>query len=96
MIRVINADVMAGLSQIDSDSVHCVVTSPPYWGLRDYSVQGQIGLEKTPELYVEKMVQVFREIRRVAASKKSLELASLHGPGKAVWDRSASREKEKK
>lgn len=46
-------------------SVQCVVTSPPYWGLRDYKTVGQIGLEKTPEEYVEKIVAVFREVRRV-------------------------------
>ena len=65
MLKIINADVLDGLARIEDNSVHCVVTSPPYWGLRDYSVDGQIGLEKTPELYVEKMVAVFREIRRV-------------------------------
>lgn len=46
-------------------SVHCVVTSPPYWGLRDYGVDGHIGLEKTPEEYVENMVRGFREVWRV-------------------------------
>ena len=43
-------------------SVHCVVTSPPYWGLRDYGLDGGIGLEPTLELYVEHMVEVFREV----------------------------------
>ena len=65
MIRIINTDVIAGLKSLPEKSVHCVVTSPPYWGLRDYGVEGQIGLEKTPEEYVSKMVQVFREVRRV-------------------------------
>lgn len=46
-------------------SVHCVVTSPPYWGLRDYGHEGQIGLEATPEEYVAAMVDVFRDVRRV-------------------------------
>lgn len=50
---------------IRSDSVQCIVTSPPFWGLRDYNARGQIGLERTPEEYVEKMVQVFREVWRV-------------------------------
>ena len=45
--------------------IHCCVTSPPYWGLRDYGVDGQLGLEKTPEEYVEKMVAIFREVKRV-------------------------------
>src|SRR6188474_1138279 len=46
-------------------SVQCVVTSPPYWGLRDYGVAGQIGLEKTPEEYVANLVEVFRLVRDV-------------------------------
>jgi DNA modification methylase len=45
--------------------VSCVVTSPPYWGLRDYGVRGQLGLESTPEAYVAALVAVFREVRRV-------------------------------
>jgi DNA modification methylase len=45
--------------------VHCCVTSPPYWGLRDYGSEGQLGLEPTPEAYVARMVAVFREVRRV-------------------------------
>jgi DNA modification methylase len=48
-----------------SESVDCIVTSPPYWGLRDYGVAGQIGLERTPEEYVETMRAVFRECWRV-------------------------------
>ena len=47
------------------ESVHCVVTSPPYYGLRDYGVDGQIGLEESPDAYVAKMVDVFREVRRI-------------------------------
>lgn len=64
-IRVINADVLDGLAQLPDESVHCVVTSPPYWGLRDYGVDGQIGLESTPAEFVSRLVCVFREVRRV-------------------------------
>lgn len=64
-VRIINSDVMEGLAQLADESVHCVVTSPPYWGLRDYGVDGQIGLEPTPAEFVERMVDVFREVRRV-------------------------------
>jgi DNA modification methylase len=65
-----HADIRVGdccdlMREMPSDSVNCVVTSPPYWGLRDYGVAGQIGLETTPEEYVSKMVGVFREVRRV-------------------------------
>ena len=48
-----------------SDCVHCCITSPPYYGLRDYQVAGQIGAEDSPEAYIAKMVEVFREVRRV-------------------------------
>lgn len=65
-IRV--GDVLDKLREMPDESVHCVVTSPPYWNLRDYSVDGQIGLETTPEIYVAKMVEVFREVRRVLRS----------------------------
>jgi DNA modification methylase len=65
LIRIIHADVIDGLAQIPDQTVQCVVTSPPYWGLRDYGVEGQIGLEKTPEEFITKMVEVFREVRRV-------------------------------
>lgn len=60
-----HADVIDGLRSLPDESVHCVVTSPPYWGLRDYGVPGQIGLEPTHIEYVERMVEVFREVRRV-------------------------------
>ncbi len=50
---------------MSEDSVDCCVTSPPYWGLRDYGVAGQIGLEPTPEAFIEKMREVFAEVRRV-------------------------------
>lgn len=53
------------LKSMTDESVQCCVTSPPYWGLRDYGVDGQLGLEKTPEEYIEKMVEIFREVRRV-------------------------------
>ncbi|MCA3247376.1 MAG: site-specific DNA-methyltransferase [Azospirillum sp.] len=64
-VRILLGDVRSRLQQLPSDSVHCVVTSPPYWGLRDYGVPGQIGLEPTPQAHVAAMVDVFREVRRV-------------------------------
>jgi DNA modification methylase len=63
--RIIPGDCLAGLRTMPDASVHCCVTSPPYWGLRDYGHDGQIGLEATPEAYVARMVEVFREVRRV-------------------------------
>ncbi len=73
-VRIIVADVMDGLAQLADESVHCCVTSPPYYGLRDYGVPGQIGLEPTLDEYIEKMVSVFREVRRVLRSDGTLWL----------------------
>jgi DNA modification methylase len=64
-ITLLLGDVRAKLAEIDSDSVDCCVTSPPYWGLRDYGVDGQIGLERTLGEHLAVMVEVFREVRRV-------------------------------
>jgi len=64
-VTVLLGDVRERLRDLPDLSVHCVVTSPPYWGLRDYNAPGQLGLEVTPEEYVVAMVQVFREVRRV-------------------------------
>lgn len=58
-------DVRDVLSLIPDNSVHCVATSPPYFGLRDYGVDGQIGLEPTPAQFVTSMTEVFRDVRRV-------------------------------
>lgn len=55
-------------------SVHCCVTSPPYWGLRDYGIEGQLGLEPTPDEYVANMVSVFREVWRVLRDDGTLWL----------------------
>lgn len=64
-IRIMTGDVFEQLRLLADDSVDCVVTSPPYWGLRDYGIAGQIGLEKTMAEHIEIMVAVFREVRRV-------------------------------
>lgn len=58
-------DCLAVLARLDADSIDCVVTSPPYWGLRDYGVDGQIGLERTLGEHLEIMVRVFEAVRRV-------------------------------
>ena len=63
--HIICADWLDGLRELPDGCVHCVVTSPPYWGLRNYNVAGQLGLEKTPDEYIAKMVAGFREVRRV-------------------------------
>jgi len=63
--RVLVGDCIEQMRTLPDGSVNCCVTSPPYFGLRDYGHAGQIGLEPTPDAYVAKMVEVFREVRRV-------------------------------
>ncbi len=67
-------DALTVLRRLPDCSVQCCVTSPPYWGLRDYGVAGQMGLEATPETYVTRMVEVFREVRRVLRDDGTLWL----------------------
>ena len=63
--RILNGDALSVLKTMDDGIVNCCVTSPPYFNLRDYHVKGQIGIEKTPEEYIENLVEIFREVRRV-------------------------------
>jgi len=62
------------LKKLDDCSVDCCVTSPPYWGLRDYGVVGQLGLESTPEEYTKNLVNVFKEVKRVLKKDGTLWL----------------------
>jgi len=68
------ADVLEALRELPDESVQCCVTSPPYWGLRDYGVEGQIGLEPDLQDYIAKMVEVFAEVRRVLRGDGTLWL----------------------
>lgn len=73
-VEIITGDCREVLRSLPDQSAHCCVTSPPYFGLRDYGVAGQIGLEKTPDAFVEEMVAVFREVRRVLRDDGTLWL----------------------
>jgi len=73
-LTVLLGDCRSVLAGLPAESVHTVVTSPPYWGLRDYGVSDQLGLEPTPEAYVADMVAVFREVRRVLRADGTLWL----------------------
>ena len=72
--RIIQGDCIEVMKTLPEQSVNCCVTSPPYFGLRDYGCDGQIGLEETPEQYIEKMVEVFRQVRRVLRDDGTLWL----------------------
>ena len=67
-------DCLEGMKRIDDGSVDCCVTSPPYYALRDYNVEGQIGLERSLDEYIDKLVDVFAEVRRVLKPTGSLWL----------------------
>jgi DNA modification methylase len=86
--RVIHGDVLESLRAMESGSVQTCVTSPPYWGLRDYGHPGQIGLEKSPAEYVAKMVEVFGEVRRVLKDDGTLwlNLGDSYAGGKTGRD----------
>lgn len=62
---IIESDAILALQKIPSESIQCIVTSPPYWGLRDYGIEGQIGLEEKLQQYINRLVSVFAETKRV-------------------------------
>lgn len=79
-------DCKETLSHLPDQSVHTCVTSPPYFGLRDYGMDEQIGLEETPEAFVAELVSVFREVRRVLRNDSTLwlNLGDRYGKGKQL------------
>lgn len=62
---IIQSDALEELRKLPDGFVQTCITSPPYYGLRDYGIDGQIGLEETPEAYIARLVEVFREVKRV-------------------------------
>ena len=71
---ILTGSALTELPDLPDQSIHTVVTSPPYWGLRDYGIEGQLGREKTPEEYVQNLVQIFREVKRVLRDDGTLWL----------------------
>ena len=84
--QIITGDCLEVMRDWPDNSIHCCVTSPPYWGLRDYGVAGQLGLEPTPDEYVAKMVAVCREVRRVLRDDGTfwLNLGDSYASGKGT------------
>ena len=72
--EIYTGDCLAVLKGMSDKSVHMCVTSPPYFGLRNYGVDGQIGLEETPDEYIEKLVDIFEQVRRVLRDDGTLWL----------------------
>ena len=71
---IINGHSLEVLKSLPDNSIDCCVTSPPYYALRDYGCDGQIGLEETPEKYIERLCEVFSEVRRVLTPEGTLWL----------------------
>lgn len=92
-VQIITGDCRRALATLPAGSVHCCVTSPPYWNLRDYGVDGQIGLEASVDEWVAELVAVFREVRRVLRDDGTVWLNlgdSYAGVRGAAWGPSAS------
>ena len=88
MIKLYHGDCLKRMAELEAESVNCCVTSPPYYGLRDYGHEGQIGLEQTPDEYVQKMVAVFREVWRVLRKDGTvwLNLGDSYNSGSGGYD----------
>ena len=86
-VRILTGDVREVLASLPSNSVQCVVTSPPYWGVRDYGVAGQIGAEPVLQDYVQALTKVFREVRRVLRPDGTLwlNIANTYSSGGRTW-----------
>ena len=98
MSRIICADAAAGLKTLPSESVQMCVTSPPYYGLRDYGTDGQIGMEETPREYIERLVEVFAEVHRVLKPDGTLWVNisdSYAGSGKGIGLTEEENEKDR-
>ena len=95
MSKIIQGDALTELKKLKEESVNCVVTSPPYWALRDYGVEGQLGLEPTFQEYINKLCDIFDEVRRVLKKDGTcwVNLGDTYasGGGKAV-EQSAKRQ----
>ena len=87
--KILCGDALCELQKLPAESVNCVVTSPPYYCLRDYGVSGQIGLEKSPEQYIENLVNVFSECYRVLKNDGTMWVVignSYAGSGRGKGD----------
>ncbi|MCL2380493.1 MAG: site-specific DNA-methyltransferase [Treponema sp.] len=99
MRRIIDADALEALRTLPEGIADMCVTSPPYYGLRDYGVEGQIGMEETPDAYIHRLVEVFREVRRVLWDDGTLwvNIADAYagsGKGSAHYPESSNKYKQ--
>jgi DNA modification methylase len=99
MNKLITGDCLEEMKNIPDNSVDCIITSPPYYGMRDYGSDAQIGLEKNPEEYIKKLAKVFREAKRVLKDEGTLWLNlgdsySGSGKGSAKYPENAAKYKQ--
>jgi site-specific DNA-methyltransferase (cytosine-N4-specific) len=89
-VQIIHGDVRQKLSLLPDDTFHCCVTSPPYWGMRDYGYEGQIGAETEINDYIAHLVKVFREVRRVLRPDGTLwlNIGNTYTSGGRTWRQS--------
>lgn len=97
MDRIIIGDALERLRELPDEIADVCVTSPPYYGLRDYGVDGQVGLEKTPEEYIDRLVQIFREVRRTLKKDGTLWIViadSYAGSGRGISKKNGIKNKD--
>jgi DNA modification methylase len=89
-VQIIHGDVRDKLAHLRDETFHCCVTSPPYWGMRDYGYDGQIGAEPRIQDYIEHLVAVFREVRRVLRNDGTLwlNIGNTYTSGGRTWRQS--------
>lgn len=85
--RIYCGDALTVLKTLPDNSVNCCITSPPYYALRDYGVDGQIGREETPALYVERLTSIFREVRRVLTPDGTGSTSRTPMPERAIREK---------
>jgi site-specific DNA-methyltransferase (cytosine-N4-specific) len=87
--KIYCGDSLSILKTLPDNSVSCVMTSPPYWGLRDYGVSGQLGLEKTPDEYIDKLIAIFNEVKRVLRKDGTcwVNLGDTYGGGSGEYNK---------
>lgn len=98
-VRILIGDATESLRTLPGKAVHTCITSPPYWGLRDYGVSGQIGLENSPDEYITRLVAVFHEVKRVLRDDGTLWINigdSYSGSGRGQYADGCNDPKRKK
>lgn len=94
-VQIIHGDVREKIARLPADTFHCCITSPPYWGMRDYGYEGQIGAEADVIAYIDNLVAVFRDVRRVLRPDGTLwlNIGNTYSSGGRAWRDSDAKNK---